>query len=274
MYSRIKNVLVLYTVLNGVFATIPSKWSGPAAGRSTVGGPVGVCLAGVVRVHVAREPALGADPVRLGSSTAREECREVGQPMHVSLEREVMRARHIGTDALCTLLKPEFYGAMRAIFNRFADHRRTGSESQHNHRGEIVMSPSGAEAWLATINGGLRGSEYKNWARLSELSPDRCLTFEQWVEIGVRELKDGKWWSVAYDMQACGVPLPILNAGQSPIHCERLDHILCGGALTTRSWCHSPLFDELERLYADQRPLPHRDHPSDHFPVQAVFEVT
>jgi hypothetical protein len=177
---------------------------------------------------------------------------------------------------------------MRGVFERFADERRvisdrhlSGEDSQYLRAladlteapSELVISPAGAALWLSVINGGLRGSEYKLWLTLSERQVDRCLIFEQWVEIAINELKAGKWWAVAHDMRRCDVPWPTLNNGQSHLHQERLDHVVFGGKLTPLSWCQSPLCDELEQYYLDQRPLPHRDHPSDHLPVQATFLI-
>ena len=203
-----------------------------------------------------------------------------------SLKHEVLQARRKSMDSFRSFLKPDFYVAMRQIFERFADkirHRTddemvelsiTYSSEGSKRSGELVMSDVGAARWLQMINGALRGSEYETWRTLSRLQVDHCLTFAQWVEIAIAELKSGKWWSVAYDMQVCGVPWPSLNLGQSPLHCEWLDHIVFGGSLSPVSWCESPLFVDLEARYTDGRPLPHRDHPSDHLPVQATFTLT
>lgn len=199
-----------------------------------------------------------------------------GETPEHALTLEILRARRSKSDAFHRHLKPEFYTAMRELFEQFADERRarssheTGELDDHE---ELLMSPAGATRWLQTINGELRGSEHRAWLRISALQTDQRLTFAQWVEILIEELKSGKWWAVAHDLHRCDVAWPPLNDGQSTLHRERLDHIVFGGALTPVSWCQSALFDELERYYHDQRPIPHADHPSDHFPVQATFVI-
>ena len=198
---------------------------------------------------------------------------EVDSTVARYLADHVQSARDAGFDSFRRYIKPSMMSALRELFERFAD-RPIPTIS------ELRMSSAGAERWLMTINGALRGSEHKAWIsalnrETSELPQTALstLTFAEWVEIPLRELYQGKWWSVAYDLSVCGVTLPEPTEGEPSYHREWIDHIVFSSALKPLSWCESPLFEELRRLDADERAIPHAEHPSDHFPVQAQFQI-
>lgn len=186
----------------------------------------------------------------------------------MTLERDVMRAREESLEALITYLKPELFSAARIIFDRFADLLQDDTSSATR------MSAEAAHRWIIEMNGALRGSELKALERALKTNGQSSLSFDEWVMILVEELRAGKWWSVAHDLLQSGAPLPPLNQGQPTLHRERLDHIVFGGALRPIAWCESPLFIHLRELPSlRDQPLPNRDHPSDHLPIQVTLEL-
>ena len=203
------------------------------------------------------------------------------QPLHdqplSELERSVLQARETSLEAFSAHLRPDFYEAARVLFERFADLVAPADDQldeSTEQRDRLRMSHEGARRWLEEMNGGWRGSESRAWERLTEQSGQPSLSFSAWSQILIAELYAGKWWSVAYDLEMSGASLPPLPQGSPALHCERLDHILFGGALSPTSWCRGALFDELEELRRAPRPLPDLDHPSDHIPVGATFELS
>ena len=98
------------------------------------------------------------------------------------------------------------------------------------------------------------------------------LTRQDWYGIFARELSEGKWWQVVYDLELCGSNIRahhISNHGDQ-FYQGWLDYIyfarmICVGVqdVLTNS--------ERSRIYNDGDALPNSWHPSDHLPVSSIF---
>lgn len=133
--------------------------------------------------------------------------------------------------------------------------------------GELDMAA--IERWLNTINGqSHRGSERRKAFAILEAQGRTSLRFEDFQEVYVSELSEGKVWSFLHDVRVC--------TGQAPALPERphgvcIDRIYYSGALIPKT-VRDPLTQAQRRLiYEDWDLPPNAWHPSDHLPVAASF---
>lgn len=136
------------------------------------------------------------------------------------------------------------------------------------------------EQFLLITNGELgRGGTYrhtqamfqqKKEARSSISSIPVALTREEWYGVFARELGEGKWWQVVYDVETCGVDLRLKSR---PLHYQGwLDYVYFDSKrLSCKGVQDALTCDELSKIYDDGDALPNSWYASDHTPVAAVF---
>lgn len=173
---------------------------------------------------------------------------------------------------------------LERIYKRFA----TQSKDEHNQKSQPKqMSKEDVERWLVVINGKVgRGTEFRNAAKemgwkqpslpvekggtpnslsaASEsptviLPDDSALSFDGFVNIYTDELRQGKFWSIAYDLAVLQEPLP--DAG---VYTARFDRMYCSSRLQPIA-----VLDTL----SDNIPCPNEREPSDHLPVAATLQL-
>ena len=171
---------------------------------------------------------------------------------------------------------------------------------------EPVVSESAALAWLELVNRELgRGGTYRGVMAEFEQSPSgrRELTRHAWHAVFARELAEGKWWQVAYDLDVSGVTVEDFELGvgnaaaygatgqhegaegmaaegaprsaRAPRrHYEAwLDYVYYSSdGLRLVGYQESLTEEQARRIYQDGDALPNGWHPSDHLPVGCVFE--
>ncbi|KAL3789497.1 hypothetical protein HJC23_009733 [Cyclotella cryptica] len=167
------------------------------------------------------------------------------------------------------------------IYERFASVPSDGKSMQ--------MGKLDVERWLTAINGRVgRGSEFRSAAKSmgwvepsSELegsgresnkresttykSTERSrikipeegiLSLEDFVGVYLEELRQGKFWGIAWDLATLGEPLPVEN-----VFTERYD----------RMYCSKSLFPAAVLHFHCKNPCPNKSEPSDHLPIAASF---
>lgn len=152
----------------------------------------------------------------------------------------------------------------------------SGLASHETEEGGKVMSKSDAERWLTTINLRVgRGSEFRSaakrmgWAE-PEADPevekgDRppivipeggTLGRDDFVAVYLDELRQGKFWGVAWDLAALGEPLDVTGVFEA-----RYDRMYRSESVRTAA-----VLDTVSRSAC-----PNKAEPSDHLPVAATF---
>jgi len=138
-----------------------------------------------------------------------------------------------------------------------------------------VMNLQDVERWLIMINRQLgRGSEYREAARQMgwkeetargedgkpriELPANGLLSLEGFINVYQAELRQGKFWGIAYDMAALEEPLPDVGVFQA-----RFDRMYCSEAVEPTA-----VMD-----FLCTEPCPNGKQPSDHLPVAAAFTI-
>ena len=163
-------------------------------------------------------------------------------------------------------------------------------------------------AWLELINRELgRGGTYRSVMAAFEQNPSgrRELTRRAWHGVFARELGEGKWWQVAYDLEVSGVAVVDFELGPGDYAAYRaaaqresdgeggaaaegmpptpraprrhyeawLDYVYYSSDSLRLVGYQESLTEEQARLiYQDGDALPNAWHPSDHLPVACVFE--
>ena len=140
------------------------------------------------------------------------------------------------------------------------------------------MTKADVEEWLTIINGRVgRGTEFRNAAKLmgwqeppsdpDEQKEDRpsivipddsILTYSDFVTVYLDELRQGKFWGIAWDLAKLGEPLKVSGVFQA-----RYDRMYFSSSLAPTA-----VLDTISIV-----PCPNRIEPSDHLPVCASFEV-
>lgn len=161
----------------------------------------------------------------------------------------------------------------KRIYSRFA----TVSSDQSTD--QMQMGKEDVERWLTVINLQVgRGSEFRSaakfmgWVDESEkeggekidkknrppiiIPEDSILTFEDFISVYLDELRQGKFWGIAWDLAALGEPLPIEDVFQA-----RYDRMYCSTALTP-----AVVLDTVS-----DEACPNSNEVSDHLPVCASF---
>jgi hypothetical protein len=155
------------------------------------------------------------------------------------------------------------------IYNSFA--------TLETDSGSRVMQVADVERWLVAINGQVgRGSEFREaalqmgWTEGSAtmfdddgkarigLPSGGNLSLSGFLNVYQIELRQGKFWGIAYDLAALGEPLP--NAG---VFQSRFDRMYCSAVVEPTT--------VMDFLCSD--PCPNDREPSDHLPVAAAFTL-
>ena len=91
-----------------------------------------------------------------------------------------------------------------------------------------------------------------------ELPKDGVLSLDGFIHVYEKELKQGKFWGIAYDLGALGEPLPDAGVFQA-----RYDRMYCSAAI-------KPI---AVRDFVCCDPCPNECEPSDHLPLAACFTI-
>jgi len=158
---------------------------------------------------------------------------------------------------------PALKGALDHVFDEFS------SDGEGLTEVEVAK-------FLTKTNGQLgRGGMWRHtnavFERKSRSSQPALLSRRDWYGAFARELGEGKWWQVVYDLEACGVNLREYNAkgrhyqGWLDYVYFESDWLVCTGVQEALD------DDEVSLVYGKGDALPNEWHPSDHLPVAAVF---
>lgn len=161
---------------------------------------------------------------------------------------------------------PLLQDALDAVFEKFSSNGETLTQEEVNE-------------FLLKTNGQLgRGGTWRHtsfmFAKKMELSNEPvALTRDDWYGVFARELAEGKWWQVVYDLEVCGSDLRSHHStvnSRDRFYQGWLDYIYFQSLACTGV---QDLLTEIERslIYNDGDALPNEWHPSDHLPVAAVF---
>lgn len=108
--------------------------------------------------------------------------------------------------------------------------------------------------------------------RKAEASQPTILTRQDWYGVFARELGEGMWWQVVYDLEVCGANLRSRSENESQHYQGWLDYMYFGSQQLTCTGVQEALSaSEVSRIYDDGDALPNEWHPSDHLPVAALF---
>ena len=157
---------------------------------------------------------------------------------------------------------------LKRIYKRFAT-------KDDKYQTQLQMSKEDVEKWLTIINLQVgRGTEFRNAAKYmgwvdsskevenkSERPPiyipdDGVLTLSDFIDVYLEELRQGKFWGIAWDLAALGEALPITD-----IFRARYDRMYCSLALEP-----AVVLDTVSDIAC-----PNQHEPSDHLPVCASF---
>lgn len=194
-----------------------------------------------------------------------------------------------GTDDTPDLSK-DVLERLERIYYRYATH------SDGVKRTKVMGRPD-VEQWLTDINGQVgRGSEFRRAARIMgyvdppepetpndeassdasggqqqqqrqqqkvekpriTLPEDGILSLDGFCRVYEGELREGKFWGIAWDLAVMGEPLP-----DSGVFEARYDRMYCSQRIRPNVF--------LDTL--SSKPCPNKEEPSDHLPVAARFEL-
>lgn len=174
---------------------------------------------------------------------------------------------------------PKFSDDVRKRLSRIYSQFATVSSGE----GADQMGKEDVFRWLEIINKVVgRGTEFRNAAKYMgwideskesdengeekkvekrERPPifipdDGILTQDDFLAVYLDELKQGKFWGIAWDLAALGEPLPIKDVFKA-----RYDHIYCSTSLVP-----AVVLDTVSNIAC-----PNEHEPSDHLPVCAAF---
>lgn len=155
--------------------------------------------------------------------------------------------------------------ALDFVFEKFSSNGSTLTQDEVNK-------------FLILTNGELgRGGTFRHttalFKRKIESSSENVeLTKDDWYSVFARELSEGKWWQVVYDLDKCGFNIRSHHSDNKKtefyqgwldyIYFHRLDCLLVQDVLTE---------EERVSIYEEGDALPNQWHPSDHLPVATVF---
>ncbi len=169
---------------------------------------------------------------------------------------------------------------LHRIYSKFATFRI--SDASLDQSPVMYMRKDDVERWLTTINLRVgRGTEFRNVAKYMgwvepkdppvaseknntierppiQIPVDGFLSVDDFVGVYLDELRQGKFWGIAWDLAALGEPLPIKD---SDVFRARYDRMYASQALKTAA-----VLDTLS-----DNACPNQYEPSDHLPVCASF---
>jgi len=173
----------------------------------------------------------------------------------------------------------EIIDRLHRIYFRFATARILNASSDQSP--QMHMGKNDVQRWLTTINLRVgRGTEYRNaakymgWVEPSKDPPgesetinkddrppifipdDGILTLDNFVGVYLDELRQGKFWSIAWDLAALGEPLPVEDVFRA-----RYDRMYASQSLAP-----VVVLDTLS-----DEACPNQYEPSDHLPICASF---
>ncbi len=168
---------------------------------------------------------------------------------------------------------------LHRIYSRFAT--ALISDAPSDQSSQMQMGKYDVERWLTTVNLRVgRGTEFRNaakymgWVEPSKDPPgesetinkddrppifipdDGILTLDDFVGVYLDELRQGKFWSVAWDLAALGEPLPLEDVFRA-----RYDRMYASQSLAPVA--------VLDTLSGEA--CPNQYEPSDHLPICASF---
>jgi len=151
------------------------------------------------------------------------------------------------------------------VFSKFSENDETLTEEEVNR---FLIKTNGELGRGGTFRHVTQVLKKKN--KLQDTPAE--LTREDWYGVFARELSEGKWWQVVYDLEVCGSSVRAHHKSSrgEQFYQGFLDYIYfakiaCVGvqdALTD---------SERSKIYSDGDALPNEWHPSDHLPVSAIF---
>mmetsp|Transcript_12417 Transcript_12417/g.36584 ORF Transcript_12417/g.36584 Transcript_12417/m.36584 type:complete len:660 (-) Transcript_12417:139-2118(-) len=143
--------------------------------------------------------------------------------------------------------------------------------------GGETLSEEDAEKFLVVANGQLgRGGMWRQTASLFEIKTAAlmraALTRQEWYEMFARELAEGKWWQVMYDLEVCGANLRSQAEEEGHHYQGWLDYVYFNSQRLACTGIQEALTAaEHSRIHDDRDALPNEWYPSDHLPVAALF---
>ena len=135
-----------------------------------------------------------------------------------------------------------------------------------------TLSQDEVAKFLTKTNGRLgRGGM---WRHTQAMFNDKdLLNLQDWYGAFARELGEGKWWQVVYDLEVCGANLRAKTPKTGHHYQGWLDYLYFEPKrLQCRGVQEALTDEELSKIYRDGcDALPNAWHPSDHLPLAAVF---
>ena len=154
------------------------------------------------------------------------------------------------------------------VFDQFSDDGDTLTDDEVNE-------------FLVAANGELgRGGTSRHTSAILEkkakTSQPTVLTRDDWYGVFARELGEGKWWQVVYDLETCGANIRSQTADNESQHYQAwLDYVYFDSQkLKCKGFQEALTESEVSRIYKEGDALPNEWHPSDHLPVAAIFSWT
>jgi hypothetical protein len=167
---------------------------------------------------------------------------------------------------------PLLLRALDGVFDKYSSNGLTLTQEEVNE-------------FLVKTNGELgRGGTYRHTSYVLEKKAESSnsgnkfpgLTRYDWYGVFARELAEGKWWQVVYDLEVCGFDVRSHRPNNTK---DNIGHEFYQG------WLDYIYFRNLKcagvqdglmeaervRIYNNGDALPNEWHPSDHLPVAAVF---
>ena len=187
------------------------------------------------------------------------------------------------TDDVTAYENPQFTKGVLERLRRIYDGLATVSDVSNESSGgklQKLMGKADVERWLTIINLRVgRGSEFRTAAKfMGWIEPviesdeekkvdkgkrppivipeDSTLTFDNFVGVYLDELRQGKFWGIAWDLAALGDPLEVNGVFQA-----RYDRMYCSSSLMPAA-----VLDTISNTAC-----PNNSEPSDHLPVCASF---
>jgi endonuclease/exonuclease/phosphatase family metal-dependent hydrolase/Ca2+-binding EF-hand superfamily protein len=160
---------------------------------------------------------------------------------------------------------PLLKSSLDHVFGMFSDDGETLTEDE-------------LDKFLVQVNGAVdRGGISRHTAGILEkktnMSEPAVLTRDDWYDVFARELGEGKWWQVVYDLETCGATIRSRSTTNECQHYQAwLDYLYFDShKLQCEGFQEALTKAEVSRMYQEGDTLPNEWHPSDHLPVAAIF---